>query len=487
MCAACSTYMNLRSWPAAAIALTATAALCGALAGPAEAVSTQTGAGRGGPATASNGADVTRIALTTKAPYQPEGNPHAYPQPPRGFQPVFTENVSRHGERDLTSSDDGDSLLALWQIAKTDGALTKLGQGLGPEITQLLAANAALGYGNLDKDGQQELAGLAERTEQRLPSLFNAAATSAKSGDTSEKIAVVSASQQRTVDSAAAFVSALERAAPGLAPVVGTTQTNDNLLYFHKAAVNQDYQTYVKSDPRLLAAEAAAEDSPASHAQATAMLERSFTPAFVKQVAAGAYSDQFANEVDAATALYSLWAVTKDMADEGHWTMDKYLTTQQESWFGYLDDVASFYENGPAFSGDDITYKMAGVLLDDMFAQVQAKVNGTSQLDAVFRFTHAEEIFPLATLLGLPGSTKQLPAGTEFTYANDPFRGANVAPMAANIQWDVFRDGGTYLVRMLYNEKPAAFKAGCAPVAPGSSYYNVTELEHCYNWSLSVS
>ena len=50
-------------------------------------------AGRGGPATAANGADVTRIALTTKAPYQPEGNPHAYP-PPRGFQPVFTYNLT---------------------------------------------------------------------------------------------------------------------------------------------------------------------------------------------------------------------------------------------------------------------------------------------------------------------------------------------------------------------------------------------------------
>ena len=75
------------------------------------------------------------------------------------------------------------------------------------------------------------------------------------------------------------------------------------------------------------------------------------------------------------------------------------------------------------------------------------------------------------------------PAGTEFSYANDPFRGANVAPMAANIQWDVFRDGSTYLVRMLYNEKPTAFKYGCTPVTPGSAYYNLTELEHCYDWS----
>lgn len=171
------------------------------------------------------------------------------------------------------------------------------------------------------------------------------------------------------------------------------------------------------------------------------------------------------------------------MADEGNWTMDRYLTTQQESWFGYLDDVTSFYENGPAFSGDDITDKMAGVLLNDMFAQVQAKVNGTSNLIADLRFTHAEEIFPLATLLGLPGSTKQLPAGTEYTYADNSFRGANVAPMAANIQWDVFKNGSTYLVRMLYNEQPTAFKQSCAPIAKGSLFYNLNELEACYGYT----
>jgi hypothetical protein len=66
-------------------------------------------------------------------------------------------------------------------------------------------------------------------------------------------------------------------------------------------------------------------------------------------------------------------------------------------------------------------------LLNDMFAQIQAKVNGTSSLIADLRFTHAEEIFPLATLLGLPGSTKQLPARTEYTYADNSFRGADIA------------------------------------------------------------
>ena len=123
---------------------------------------------------------------------------------------------------------------------------------------------------------------------------------------------------------------------------------------------------------------------------------------------------------------------------------------------------------------------MAGVLLDDMFASLDAKVAGTSPLAAELRFTHAEEIFPLAALLQLPGSTQQQPVGTPYTYADNPFRGAQVAPMGANIQWDLFRSGDTYLVRMLYNEKETAFKAACRPVSKGSYFYELSALERCY-------
>jgi hypothetical protein len=30
---------------------------------------------------------------------------------------------------------------------------------------------------------------------------------------------------------------------------------------------------------------------------------------------------EFANEVDAATDLYDLWSVSRDLLDEGHWTL----------------------------------------------------------------------------------------------------------------------------------------------------------------------
>ncbi len=318
--------------------------------------------------------------------------------------------------------------------------------------------------------------------EDRLPGLFKAAASSKTPG---ARIDVVAASQQRTVDSASAFVSGLESVNPKLAPVIGPVRTDDSLLYFHKS--NTAYQDYLKNDPRLAAAEAAATDQPKTHVIATEMLRRSFTPAFVKQIAAGTYSAEFANEIDAAQAVYDLWAVTADMPDEGNWHMNKYISPSEAAWYGYLDDVVSFYENGPAFSGDTITYSMADVLLNDMFAKLDAIRNGSSDLVAELRFTHAEEIFPLATLLGLPGSTKQLPAGTEFSYANDPFRGTSVAPMAANVQWDLFKKGNTYLVRTLYNEKQTAFKSSCAPVSKGSYFYNLSTLESCYGYTPAAS
>jgi hypothetical protein len=474
--------MRRHSLVTSVITVTAVAACCGALAVPAQAGVTSANGAPGAGA-----ASPIRIAETTKAPYEPEESLASYQPAPRGFEPVFTENVQRHGDRADTSATDFTSLIALWQIAQADGDLTPLGQTLGPELEQFEAANAAIGYGNLAPDGVTQIEAIAKRLYQRLPSLFNEASASAAAGDTTQRIEVVAASQERTVDSAAAFVTGLESVDPGLTPVIGATQTNNNLLYFHKAAINQDYQDYVASNPDLLAAEAYADDEPRSHAEATAMLERSFTPAFVQELAAGDFSAEFANEVDAATDLYDLWSVSQDLTDEGPWTLGRYLTAEQEEWFGYLDDVDSFYENGPGFLGNDITYAMAGVLLDDMFAQAQDVADGSSQLVAVLRFTHAEEVFPLDTLLGVPGSTIQQPVGDEYTYANNPFRGANLAPMAANIQWDMFSNGTTYLVRMLYNEKQIPFESSCTPIAKGSYYYSLSELETCYGWTPSAS
>ncbi|MFE1882598.1 histidine-type phosphatase [Streptomyces diastatochromogenes] len=410
-----------------------------------------------------------RDSYGTKAPYTPERNSRTYQRPPAGYTPVFTENVSRHGSRTATDSEDGDLILALWDKAEAEGQLTREGEEFGPKVRALQAAMAKVGYGNLSGRGKQELKDTAARLQQRLPSLFG---TIAANG---EKIDVVSSGQGRAVDSGNVFAGALADTDPALKPLIGPTRTDKDLLYFHKAAGGAAYRDYIAHDQRLADTLNSITDQPRTHEAAHSVLRRIFKDAFVEQIT---------DQVPAAQAVYNLYAIAPAMSEESPdgqgWGMERYISRSDAAWFGYLSDAEDFYEKGPGFADSDITYKMAGVLLDDFFKQVEAKRDGTSDLGAELRFTHAEEIIPLAALMDLPGSTKPTTPGEPYTYADNPWRGASVSPLGANIQWDVFQNGNRYLVRMLYNEQETPFKAGCRPVAKGSAFYDLDELERCF-------
>ncbi|MEV6111466.1 histidine-type phosphatase [Streptomyces sp. NPDC052109] len=410
-----------------------------------------------------------RESYGTKAPYESRQGAHAYQRPPAGFEPVLTENVSRHGSRAATGSEDGDLVLGLWDQAQEDGRLTEEGEEFGPTVRALMAAMDKVGYGNLSGRGRQEMRDTATRMEQRLPTLF------AKIADEGEKIDVVSSGQGRAVDSAAEYTGALAAADPALKPLIGATRTDKDLLYFHKAAGGAAYRDYIANDQRLKGTLNAITDQPRTHQAARSVLRRIFEKSFV---------DGISDQVGAAQAIYDLYAIAPAMIQESPdgrgWGLDRYLSRSDAAWFGYLGDAEDFYEKGPGFSDSDITYKMAGVLLDDFFRQAEARRAGTGDLGAELRFTHAEEIIPLAALMGLPGSTQPAAPGEPYAYADDPWRGASVAPLGANIQWDVFHRGDRYLVRMLYNEKETAFKAGCRPISRGSAFYDLDELERCF-------
>ncbi|MER5382026.1 histidine-type phosphatase [Streptomyces sp. NPDC002688] len=419
----------------------------------------------------------TTDSYGTKAVYEARQDAGTYQRAPRGFVPVFTENVSRHGARSATDSEDGDLILALWDKAESEGELTRKGRGFGPRVRALLDAMATVGYGNLSGRGKREIQETAVRAEQRLPGLFDRIAAD------SEGIDVVSSGQGRAVDSGNLYGAALAAADPDLAPLIGPTRTDKDLLYFHKAAGGAAYRDYIANDQRLATTLKSITDQPTTHRIARSVLREIFTDDFVRRVTDGEFSS-IGSDVDAAEAVYNLYAIAPAMSDESPggrgWDMQGYISRHDAAWFGYLGDTEDFYEKGPGFADSDITYKMADVLLDDFFRQAEAKRAGTSTLGAELRFTHAEEIIPLAALMGLPGSTEPATPDQPYTYADNPWRGASVAPLGANIQWDVFRKGDTYLVRMLYNEKETAFKAGCHPVSKGSTFYDLNELDRCF-------
>ncbi|MBV6323571.1 histidine-type phosphatase [Duganella sp. HSC-15S17] len=484
----------------------------------------------------------------TKTPYQPRQASASYEAPPQGYRAVYTQLLARHGSRGLSSMKTDLALYNLWQLASREKALTPLGAHLGGDLLQMMKANALLGYGvagitkpgygNETMQGVMEHKQLAERMYRRLPQLFHNAAVGAQP----RQILLVTSGKDRAVDSGDYFAGSLVAQQPNLQALVvrppslapraemnhdsRPAGTDRFLLYFHKLSAKQDlvaddsdplratclasqaYQAWAKSD-ELRAREAAVLAQPQVAAAAKAVLERLFTPAFIEGLNQGRYSaantgaysytsadKQFTNQltgdgdtdikssVDAAQALYDLYATAADMKTELKADFTRYMPAQQAAVFAATEDAIAFYSKGPGISENgDVNYRMAQTLLDDFFGEVDAIAKGDLSHAAKLRFAHAEIVIPMAAILGLPGMSEQLPRAVSYSYGISSWRGDAVAPMAANIQWDVYtNDQGRTLVRMLYNEKETDFKRSCdhAKIAPASHYYDYAGLRVCH-------
>jgi hypothetical protein len=428
--------------------------------------------------TAAQAEEIAYAPLSSKHPYIPPVDA-TYSTPPAGYAPFMIEHVARHGSRLLSSAKYDDLSLQLWEMAKAEGALTPAGETFGPLLEKITAYHQKAGYGNLSALGAQEHIEIAKRTAQRMKPLFDAAEAE------NRPIDILSSGKDRAVDSSESFVAGLIEADPALKPLIGAMVVDPRTLYFHDTDVA--YNAYKDDDPHLKATLDALSERPDVAAAARDMLERIYTPAFVDKLQSGAISfvdhgkgkAKLDDISSAADSLYNLYIIGPGVPEE-HWDFSAFVPTADAEVMAEFSDGEQFYEKGPGFAGSDITYGMAAPLLQDFFDRIDARIDGKSQAAATFRFAHAEEIMPFAALIKAPGSTLQASAAEPYSHANNPWRGTLVTPMAANVQWDVFsNDTSSYLVRMLYNEREVPFQENCRPIAAGSMFYELTELESC--------
>lgn len=464
---------------------------------------------------------ITEYQYSTKAVYAAKQDAATYQAAPAGFKPVFTELVARHGSRSLSSPKYDVLTKQIWEQAASEGALTTLGQTLGHKVELVTAANQKLGYGLLSQRGKDEHANLATRLADRLPTLLE--------DSSSHCIKVETSGKDRANESAYYFMQSLKHkvsyvedstdcyVAQSDASKIDKKLANKYELYFHKTTPNdaqylpafEAYQTFigdedngVASAPELTTALEQLKVLPKTKVMARQMLERLYSKAFVDRLANGEYEFVAVNpedgdktyardEVDAALMLYNLFIIGPGMDHEAEaegdekWELEKYLTPEESAWFSYLSDAEDFYEKGPSFANSTATYAIAQPLLDGLFDEVQTQVvEGQKSHVAKLRFAHAETIIPLVALMKLEGSRQGAEVGTLMTQENNEWRGGWVSPYAANIQWDVYQNSDSQvLVKMLYNEKEVAFKAGCEPVAAGSYFYDFAELKRCYAYA----
>ena len=483
----------------------------------------------------------------TKTPYQPQQDITSYERAPTGYNAVFTESVARHGSRGLSSLKYDLALYNLWLKAKEEGALTSLGEQLGPDLQKMMTTNILLGYGvegiskpgygNETHIGIKEHRGIADRLLQRLPELFNQAATNQK------HIQVVSSGVDRAVDSAKFFTNELITKQPSLKSIVtpqSYTQLSKNslpsitddgvnrfLLYFHSLNATDDlvtmstdpnYEIYIASQNyqefesnnkdlqqklSLINSDKKAQDT------AVQVLTPLFKPEFINKLGQTGYTfsnqgnitatapdgkvltetgkgkNTIATAVDAAAYLYELYSINGGMADElGATSFNKYMPLSAAEYYAQFNDANDFYQKGPSFSeSGNVTSTMAKGLKQDFFTQVDKVIDGNQNNVAVLRFTHAEIMIPLATSFELKNMMSPLPLTQTYNYQNSSWRGVDISPMAANMQWDIYKNGNNkVLVKMLYNEKETLFKPSCdsARYSKNSYFYDYQKLKLCY-------
>ena len=444
----------------------------------------------------------TDDSLSTKTPYRYSGG--TLQAPPVGFRPVNTQVVARHGSRGLSSFKYDALTMAIWEKANELGAVTPLGQDVHAQAMKLHEANENLGnedtwahmeadgvelskgnklergYGNLTEVGADQHRQLGERLAHRMPEIFN--------GE-DNTVVVESSGEPRAAESGYDFVTGLLHGAPQMSGHMSRAiKADTKTLYFHKDKSNPDYKAYKEyQDSKELSDYVDAVNSrPEVRKAAREVLEKIYTKDFVDRLAAGEWTfktpegKKAKNDVDAALNLYNLYIIAPSMAAETKVDFAKYFTRDQANVFAMSLDAEDYAEKGPGFKGSDIAHRNARPLLDDFLAQIDQQTEDHPKGSATLRFAHAETLVPFEALIGAPGSRTQIsPQDTNFWQVTD-WRGAKVAPLASNVQWDVFQSGsGQKVVRMLLNEQQATFGRGCRPISVNSFFYTVDELKHC--------
>ena len=405
--------------------------------------------------------------LNTKTPYQPQQK--NYTAPPKGYVPVFINYVGRHGSRFQTSADKDLLVTNVLQRAKESNALTSEGF----EVYKLILFYQDIekdNYGNITKLGIQEQHDIAARMQSQNSSVFSKG-----------KLLVEMTEKLRTQQSAKAFLSGLNYDTTEIESVIFPSNA-DSILRFYD--LSKAYKLYADSaikkhtdslinDKRTVVA-------------ANDVWNKLFTDSFPGNKISVKIKNktQPLNSIIFCQALYevfaSMFAASKELKseyDDAVTAFNKIFSTNDLLWFDTINSASDFYEKGPAENASGIQIAIAAPLLNDLIKTTDSNIQ-YKNYNAVLRFTHAEAISPLATLMQIPQASST--SNSVFTFSKK-WNASLIIPMSANIQWILYSNGSNYLLKILLNEKEVAL-----PVKTTTfPYYNWNDIKSYYISRLS--
>jgi hypothetical protein len=398
--------------------------------------------------------------VSTLTPYPAPKKPITI-TPPAGFEPVFAENVARHGARSLTDFNLLDDTIALWDEAKAAGALTKAGRQFGPDARALRAAMRKIGFGNLSTLGKEEQQGIGAREGKRLSAMFDTASADGA------KVDVFDSGVGRAEASAENFSIGLQSTQPDLE--IEPPESDEKMLKFDNE--NKQYEHFLEDGAWKAGYNDVRRRSGIDQA-AVAALKHLYTSDFVAGI------DQ---PLFYGNGIFDVYRSGPAMSRDVNVDTRPLMPKKAADAFSYVDDGRYFYSRGPGIEGDDGSYQAARILLDDFFTAIDDRLQGRGPHPhaAVYRFAHAEELTPFASLLALPGADEPGKPGETYTYKNNDFRVSSVAPLSANIEWTVWSKGDTNIVSISHNERQTTVGRDCQPYEGTKKFYELDELRTC--------
>lgn len=167
----------------------------------------------------------------------------------------------------------------------------------------------------------------------------------------------------------------------------------------------------------------------------------------------------------------------KRWSEEDFKVIGKAFTQADLRWLDIVNQAEDFYEKGPGNNINGIQIKVAAPLLADFLYSIQNEIRKPQHLDAKLNFTHAEAISPFATILELKPASHT--SASVFHYAEN-WKADKIMQMGSNIQWVLYSNGNSYLLKVLLNEKETAL-----PIPTNIfPYYHWEDVDHFYTKKL---
>lgn len=379
---------------------------------------------------------------------QCEGSLTPYPAPagqfeyPDSLTPVFINHVGRHGARYPASAANCLTLRRALEHADSLGTITQLGRQLRKLNDEVITASNNR-WGALDSVGMNEQAMIAARMFYNFTEVFGRESV----------IKAISSYSPRAMMSMYCFTHQLDRMNNRLTFETSTGRINSRLM--RPFDLDEDYLAFRKDKLSQPAYD--------EYFNKTAPISA------IKRVLGENYpwaSDEAAREL--AITEYYVVAGLSAMGLPSQ--MDKYFTEDEANALWSCFNLRQYLQR-TATTISSVPADIAADLVLDLIETTDAFVNGeNTTTSAVLRFGHAETLMPLLSLLHIPGCYYLT---NFFDTVGQHWRDFDVVPMAANIQFIVFkaRRSGRYYVRVDLNERPVALRNG-----DDSVYYQWGEL-----------